>query len=263
MALNLPQPAQDNKRQASFARLNTHICRPAHANISSMQLSLFDLDNTLLAADSDHLWGEYLVQIGAVDAEYYREKNDAFYADYQAGCLDINAFLAFTLKPLTQHSPEQLHTWRANFIAEVIKPQIAAATASLLAEHRAHGRHLAIITATNEFVTQPIAELLGVKTLIATRVGVADGQYTGESPGVPCFQNGKITRLQAWLAEQPETPQETWFYSDSINDLPLLEFVDHPYAVDADAKLSAIAKTKSWPHITLRAGAQPSPIDLG
>lgn len=217
-----------------------------------MKLAIFDLDNTLLAGDSDHLWGEFLVARGLVDEQAYREANERFYRDYQAGRLDIDAFLRFALTPLAENPPERLWAWRREFMEACILPIVLPAGEQLLDEHRAQGHHLMIITATNRFVTEPIAERLGVDTLLATEPEWRDGRYTGRHVGTPTFQAGKVRALDEWLARQPAQPESRWFYSDSHNDLPLLERVSHPVAVDPDPILRETALERGWPVISLR-----------
>jgi HAD superfamily hydrolase (TIGR01490 family) len=169
-----------------------------------MRLALFDLDNTLLAGDSDHAWGRFLAEVGAVDAETYTRANDAFYAQYLAGTLDIYEFCRFVFQPLVAHPLPRLERWRGEFLRERIRPMIAPGAADLLARHRATGDTLLIITATNSFVTRPIADMLGVEHLIATEPEFRDGRYTGELAATPCFQEGKIERLRDWLGERGE-----------------------------------------------------------
>lgn len=217
-----------------------------------MRLALFDLDNTLLAGDSDHLWGEFLAEHGLVDGEHYRRENDRFLAKYQAGTLDIYEFLRFSLAVLTRHDASELTHLRARFVDEKIAPLIAPGAPRLLARHREAGDHLVIITATNRFVTEPIAQLLGVDELLATEPEFRDGCYTGEVAGTPCFREGKVTRFDAWLAEHGAEYGDVAFYSDSHNDLPLLERADRPVAVDPDPVLAETAETRGWPVITLR-----------
>ncbi len=222
-----------------------------------MRLAIFDLDNTLLCGDSDHLWGQFLADKGLVDGEHYRRENDRFLADYEAGTLDIHAFLRFSLQVLAAHDRRELERLRAGFIEERIAPLIAPAAPALLARHREAGDHLMILTATNRFVTEPIAGRLDVDSLIATEVAVRDGQFTGEAEGTPCFREGKVTRLRAWLAERCEQPREILFYSDSRNDLPLLERVERPVAVDPDPVLDDTARARGWPVISLRGADAP------
>lgn len=217
-----------------------------------MSLAIFDLDNTLLSTDSDHAWGEFLLEQGAVDPVAYREANDRFLADYQAGTLDMAAFLAVALKPLAEHSTEQLAAWHQQFMVSKIEPHILAKGEELLARHRTRGDTLLIITATNRFITGPIAERLGVDDLIAVEPEMVDGRYTGKVSGVPSYREGKITRLNEWLESQDLTMEGAWFYSDSHNDLPLLETVEHPVAVDPDDTLRQVAEARHWRIMSLR-----------
>ncbi|MAG53846.1 MAG: HAD-IB family hydrolase, partial [Halomonas sp.] len=209
-----------------------------------MSLAIFDLDNTLLSIDSDHAWGEFLLEQGAVDPVAYREANERFMADYNAGTLDMAAFLEMALKPLAENTPEQLAAWHQQFMASKIEPHILPKAEELLARHRTKGDTLLIITATNRFITGPIAERLGVDNLIAVEPEMVDGRYTGRVDGVPSYREGKVIRLQAWLEAQDITMDGAWFYSDSHNDLPLLEKVDHPVAVDPDDTLRKVAEER-------------------
>lgn len=217
-----------------------------------MSLAIFDLDNTLLSIDSDHAWGEFLLEQGAVDPVAYREANERFMADYNAGTLDMAAFLEVALKPLADNSPEQLAAWHQQFMASKIEPNILPKAEELLAKHRTKGDTLLIITATNRFITAPIAERLGVDELIAVDPEMTGGRYTGRVSGVPSYREGKIARLQEWLEEKELTMDGAWFYSDSHNDLPLLEKVDHPVAVDPDDTLRQIAEDRQWRIMSLR-----------
>lgn len=217
-----------------------------------MTLAIFDLDNTLLAGDSDHAWGQFLIDEGLVDADEVKAINDGFYADYQAGKLDIQRYLCFALDFLAHKDPAELDTLHAHFMERCIEPLITDKALSLVDKHRQQGDTLLIITATNRFVTGPIAERLGIDNLIASEAERVDGRYTGKPAGVPSFQEGKITRLNAWLADHHETMDGAWFYSDSHNDLPLLNRVDHPVAVDPDDTLRAMAEQNAWPIISLR-----------
>lgn len=218
----------------------------------NVRLAIFDLDNTLLAGDSDHSWGDFLCRHGHVDAVQYHARNDAFYADYCAGKLDVVAYQNFSQAILGRTPMEQLARWHAEFMREVIEPLILAKGEALLQQHREQGDRLLIITATNRFVTGPIAARLGVDTLLATECAMRDGRYSGTLTGIPCYQEGKVTRLQLWLDEQGLTLQDSYFYSDSRNDLPLLEQVSHPVAVDPDEVLRNTALARGWPIISLR-----------
>nr|WP_202606400.1 MULTISPECIES: HAD family hydrolase [Halomonas] len=215
-------------------------------------MAIFDLDNTLLSIDSDHAWGEFLLEQGAVDPVAYREANERFMADYNAGTLDMAAFLEMALKPLADNSPEQLSAWHQQFMASKIEPNILPKAEELLARHRTKGDTLLIITATNRFITAPIAERLGVDHLIAVNPEVKEGRYTGRVSGIPSYREGKVTRLEKWLEDQDLTMEGAWFYSDSHNDLPLLEIVEHPVAVDPDDTLREIAKERQWRIMSLR-----------
>ncbi len=217
-----------------------------------MSLCIFDLDNTLIGGDSDYLWGEYLVEIGVLSEEVYRQKNDAFYEDYKQGRLDIYKFLAFALEPLATHPLPDLLSWREDFIARKIRPILLPRAAELIARNRAEGRRLLIITATNRFVTEPIAKLLEIDELIATDPEFDGAAYTGRPEGIPCYAEGKVTRLDAWLKARALDLQDSRFYSDSHNDLPLLEKVTEPVAVDPDDRLRETAKVRGWPIISLR-----------
>ncbi len=217
-----------------------------------MSLAIFDLDNTLLGGDSDYLWGQFLVEQGIVDKQSYEQANTQFYADYKQGNLDISEFLAFALRPLAEYPPEVLYRWRDQFIEEKIKPILLPAAKQLINKHGESGHTLLIITATNQFVTEPIAGLYGIDHLLATTPEFIDGQFTGRYTGIPCFQSGKVKRLDQWLKRNKQSLQNSWFYSDSFNDMPLLKRVDHPVAVDPDEKLECFAKQAGWPILSLR-----------
>ena len=217
-----------------------------------MALAIFDLDNTLLNGDSDHAWGEFLVNKGIVDTEHYARCNNGFYQDYQQGCLDIDAYLNFCLEVLSLHPLHQLQQWRSQFIEEKIKPMLLPKAQALIEKHRNAGDTLLIITATNQFVTSPIAELLKIKHLLASEAELIDGLYTGKPIGIPCYQSGKISRLNIWLKHTSLNLKGSTFYSDSHNDLPLLEKVDHPVAIDPDPQLHQIATQRGWPIRSLR-----------
>jgi HAD superfamily hydrolase (TIGR01490 family) len=211
-----------------------------------MTLAIFDLDNTLLRGDSDHAWGEFLVSKDAVDGETYRVANDRYYARYVAGTLDIYEFLAFSLQPLARHDRATLEAWHREFMEARVRPMIAPAARALVEDHRARGHTLLIVTATNRFVTAPIAAEFGIPHLIATEPEEREGRYTGRVAGVPSYRDGKVTRIRSWLAANGETLTDSWFYSDSHNDLPLLDLVDHPVAVNPDAQLRAEAQRRGW-----------------
>ncbi|HEA51207.1 HAD family hydrolase [Marinobacter antarcticus] len=217
-----------------------------------MTLAIFDLDNTLLAGDSDHAWGEFLVEEGIVDAETYRKSNDRFYQDYLNGELDILNYLGFALQPLSIHSMDKLLEWRATFMDKKVQPMLLQKAEALLNSHRERGHTLMIITATNRFVTEPIANILNIEHLIATEPEMVNGRYTGAIAGTPSFQEGKVTRLNDWLSANDETLEGAWFYSDSHNDLPLLKKVTNPIAVDPDPTLEKHARNQGWDVITLR-----------
>lgn len=217
-----------------------------------MSLAIFDLDNTLLGGDSDHAWGDFLVRRGIVDAELYRTSNDLFYRQYQDGSLDIQAYLAFALQPLTRFDAAELDALHADFMQTTILPLHLPKAEALLAEHRARGDRLLIITATNAFITRPIARWLGVDDILATEPEQRGGRYTGKITGTPCFREGKVTRLHEWLVENPFDLADASFYSDSQNDLPLLELVGRPVAVDPDDTLQAVAAERGWSVISLR-----------
>ncbi len=218
-----------------------------------MSLAIFDLDNTLIANDSDYLWGQFLVDQGIVDKAYYEAANEKFYEDYKQGKLDIVEFLHFSLKPLADNDSAQLYQWREQFIQEIIQPITLPAAKTLIEQHRQQGDTLLIITATNRFVTEPIAKLYGIPNLLATTPEKIDQQYTGKFTGIPCFQAGKVAYLNQWLSSHPEeTLSGSWFYTDSHNDLPLLQKVDNPVAVDPDAILQHYAQEHGWSIISLR-----------
>ncbi|HEC72849.1 MAG TPA: HAD family hydrolase [Methylophaga aminisulfidivorans] len=217
-----------------------------------MALAIFDLDNTLLHGDSDFLWGRYLCENNIVDENTYRSANEHYLAQYEQGNLDIFEFLEFVFTPLANHSFAQLQRWRAAYIDEKIKPIILPAGIDLIEKHRAKGDTLLIITATNSFLTSPIAELLNIENLIGTEPEMLNGEFTGKVSGTPSFQKGKIERLNDWLRGRDISMKNSIFYSDSHNDIPLLELVDTAVAVDPDAKLEAVAKQKGWKILSLR-----------
>ena len=223
-----------------------------------MRLALFDLDNTLLACDSDYEWGQFLVDRGVLDREAYEVQNREYYEQYVAGTLDIHEYLGFALRPLAAHPPEDLARWHGEFMRGRILPAITPAARGLVRRHLDAGELCAIITATNSFVTAPIAREFGVPHLIATEPEMAHGRYTGRVAGVPCFREGKVRRLDEWLhglGRQLADFAQSSCYSDSHNDLPLLEKVSRPVAVDPDAQLAAEAGRRGWPVISLKSGA--------
>jgi len=220
-----------------------------------MRLALFDLDNTLLAGDSDYEWGQFLVDRGVLDREEYESQNRAYYDQYVAGTLDIHEFLGFALRPLAAHEPAELERWHAEFMAARIRPMIGAPARELVRRHLEAGDLCAIITATNSFVTRPIAREFGVPHLIATEPERENGRFTGRVAGVPCFRDGKVKRLDEWLSGRGQRLADfaqSTLYSDSHNDLPLLERVTRPVAVDPDERLAAEARRRGWPVISLR-----------
>ena len=223
------------------------------------RLTLFDLDNTLIAGDSDYGWAQFLIEGGVLDAERYERRNAGFLADYKAGTLDIHAFLEFQLRPLTQHEPSQLLAWRERFVAEKISPMLLPDAKTVVDQRLAAGDLVAVVTATNSFITRPIAGLYGIAHLVATEPEMIDGRFTGRATGEPCFRAGKLSRVKDWLAEMDRNLgdfTESWFYSDSHNDLPLLSSVTHPVAVDPDPLLHEHASARGWPVMTWRRGAQ-------
>lgn len=220
------------------------------------RLAIFDLDNTLLGGDSDHAWGEFLIAAGHVDAEQHRRQNNAFYQQYLDGNLDMTAYLEFAMKPVAGVPRPQLDELHANFMTGFIEPMMLDKAAALLQQHRDDGDYLLIVTATNRFITEPIAQRLGVDDLIATDLEEQDGVYTGRIAGTPCFQHGKIDKLNEWLVRQPAEAglslANSVFYSDSFNDLPLMEAAAAAVAVDPDPRLRERANQRGWPIISLR-----------
>ena len=220
-----------------------------------MRLALFDLDNTLLAGDSDYEWGQFLIDHGVLAREEYEAQNARFFEQYKSGTLDIHEYLGFALGPLAAHSPEALTRWHAQFMRERVLPMITPRARELVASHVGAGELCAVVTATNSFVTAPIARELGVAHLLATEPEMAGGRFTGRVAGTPCFREGKIRRVDEWLAglgRRLEDYAASTFYSDSHNDLPLLERVGRPIAVDPDPQLAAEAARRGWPVISLR-----------
>jgi len=219
-----------------------------------MALAIFDLDNTLLAGDSDHRWGEFLCETGLVSAANYAKQNDAFYADYQAGTLDMTAYLSFVLAPLTGKSVQEVGELQRQFLKDCIEPMLLDKAFGLLNEHRIAGDVLLLMTATHSVVAGPVAARLGFDHWLSSGAAIDNGRYTGHTQGAPCFREGKVSHLNHWRAQQgADLPlANAWFYSDSHNDLPLLSAVGHPVAVDPDATLRAHATKQQWPIISLR-----------
>lgn len=217
-----------------------------------MKLALFDLDNTLLGGDSDYLWGEFLAEKKIVDPDYYAHENQRFYDEYKAGTLDIYEFLDFSLRPLSTHTMKELLALHNEFMQKKIYQIWLPKAEALIQQHRQQQHYLLIITATNHFVTAPIAKKLGVDGLLATMPEQIDGQYTGKVDGTPCFQEGKVIRLKHWLQEHKLSLEDSYFYSDSYNDMPLLSLVTHPVAVDPDQMLEKHALKHHWPIMSLK-----------
>ena len=218
-------------------------------------LALFDLDNTLLAGDSDYNWSLFLIREGLLDAQTHHDRNEQFYADYKNGSLDIVEFLKFQLIPLSQHKKVFLDKLHLKYMAEVIRPMMTDKAQALVDNHKAVGDVCLVITATNSFVTKPIATEYGIEDLIGSDPEMVNGEYTGGVTGVPSFQAGKVTRINQWLAERGQTLasfEKSYFYSDSHNDLALMKLVTNPVAVNADEILKKYAEDNAWPQITLR-----------
>lgn len=220
----------------------------------SRHLALFDLDNTLLGGDSDHAWGEFLIGRELVDAAQHRATNDQFYADYCAGKLDIQAYVRFTLAPILELDEDERIRLHEEFMRSTVQPMVLQKGIDLVNRHRNAGDVTVIITATNAFITQPIAELFGVDALLATELQYRDGNLTGDIAGIPCYQEGKVSRMQQWLDESGSgcSLADSTFYSDSKNDLALLQRVQVPVAVDPDETLAAEAQERGWQIISLR-----------
>jgi HAD superfamily hydrolase (TIGR01490 family) len=222
---------------------------------TKQNLALFDLDNTLLAGDSDYNWSLFLIGEGLLDAKTHQKRNEQFYQDYKNGNLDIYQFLEFQLKPLSQHPKKILDELHLKYMDKVIRPMMTHKAQNLVNKHKAAGDLCLVITATNSFVTKPIAAAYGIEYLIGTDPEMLDGEYTGGVHGVPSFQEGKVTRVNQWLAERGQQLSDfdtSYFYSDSHNDLPLMKLVTNPVAVDADTALKVYAEQQGWPQISLR-----------
>lgn len=220
-----------------------------------MNLAIFDLDNTLLAGDSDFQWGQFLIEQGLLKREEHEARNIEFYEDYKAGRLDIYKFLDFQLKPLSQHPRAKLEEYLRQYMQHKVRPMMTEKARALVNQHRANGDLLMIITATNSFVTSPIAAEFGVAHLIGTDPEQVNGEFTGKVAGLPSFQQGKVTRLHEWMSARGKALtdfEDSWFYSDSHNDLPLMKQVSTPVAVDPDDILRDYAEQQGWPIISLR-----------
>ena len=220
-----------------------------------MNLAIFDLDNTLLNGDSDYNWSLFLIKKGILDQSIYEQQNEEFFKDYKTGSLDIDAYAEFQFKPLRENERFFLNDLRDEYVATIIRPMITEKAKDLVNEHRSQGDQLLIITATNSFITKPIAALFGIEELIGTDLEEINNQFTGKIKGVASFQEGKVTRLNQWLDNKHLTLAQfdkTFFYSDSKNDLPLLRIVSHPVAVNPDATLNTEAKKNNWPIMSLR-----------
>ena len=211
-----------------------------------MSLAIFDLDNTLIGGDSDFLWGEFLGEEGVVDANAYRKKNEYFYQQYDLGVLDIYAWLDFCLEPLSRYSMAELEAFHHQFMMQKIEPIMLDKAQKCIDRHKERGDTVLVMTASNSFVTAPIAKKYGINQMLATEPEIKAGRYTGGVSGIPCFQSGKVDKLMPWLQKNEETLTGSTFYSDSHNDLPLLELVDNPVAVNADKILTQIAEKKGW-----------------
>ncbi|MDP2759132.1 MAG: HAD family hydrolase [Sideroxyarcus sp.] len=220
-----------------------------------MNLTLFDLDNTLLSGDSDFEWSQFLIEQGVLDRELFEAKNLAFYQQYKAGTLDIHEFLDFQLKPLSRHARKVLDSWHEEFMRRKVRPMMGDKARALVVRHQQAGDVCVIITATNRFVTAPIAREFGIEHLIATDPEEKDGEFTGRVAGIPSFREGKVTRMESWLSERGwrwENFEQSCFYSDSLNDLPLLAKVKRPVAVDPDPTLLIYAEQHGWDILSLR-----------
>ena len=217
-----------------------------------MALAIFDLDNTLIAGDSDHSWGQFLVDQNIVDRQLYKKMNDKFYADYESGCLDIFAYLEFSVEPLTQFSLQELDILHQQFMRDIIEPMKLDQAETLINHHRQAGDRVLVITSTNRFIVEPICKSLGINEIIATDLQIIDGKYTGKVDGTPTFKEGKVERFNQWLREQNTNNEGSYFYSDSINDMPMLLEVAYPIAVDPDPALRKEAESRHWEIISLR-----------
>ncbi len=217
-----------------------------------MTIAIFDLDNTLLSGDSDYGWGKFLVDRNLVNREIYEQANEKFFQDYRQGVLDIHEYSAFSFGPLADRSMDELQQLHNQFMREVVRPMMGDKSRNLVEKHRRQGHLLLVITATNSFITRPIVQAFGIDHLLATEPKIINGRYSTEIDGIPCYKEGKVQRLEHWLQENSQSLDDSWFYTDSINDRALLERVNHPVAVDPDDKLLALACEKEWPVLSLR-----------
>jgi len=218
-----------------------------------MSLAMFDLDNTLIGGDSDYLWGEFLCEKGIIeDTASFQKMNEYFYQQYEVGKLDIYAWAEFSFKVLTEYSIDELNDLRQNFIHQKIEPIFLDKAQSCINQHKENGDTVLVITASNTFITAPIAEMHGINHLLATEPEFKDGRFTGKVSGVPCFQSGKIDNLMPWIEKHNKNLKGSYFYSDSHNDLPLLELVDNPVAINGDPRLTSTANKNGWPNLDWR-----------
>ena len=218
-----------------------------------MPLAIFDLDNTLIGGDSDYLWGEFLCDEGIItDRESFQKMNDYFYHQYEIGELDIYAWAEFSFKVLSEHSFDKLNQLRKNFMETKIRPIFLEKAQNCIDNHKKNGDSVLVITASNTFVTKPIVEMYGIEHLLATEPEFVSGRFTGKVSGIPCFQSGKIDNLMPWLEKNNENLIGSYFYSDSHNDLPLLELVDNPVAINGDPILTAAANKNGWTNLDWR-----------
>jgi HAD superfamily hydrolase (TIGR01490 family) len=220
----------------------------------AQHLTIFDLDHTLIPIDSDYQWGQYLIHLGLVDKASHQAKNDVFYQQYVDGCLDIHAYLAFQLEPLVKVPMAQIEAWRAQYTQERIAQQVKPAALNLVKHHQERGDFCMIITGTNDFVTRPIADAFGIEHLLGTQLEIVNGFFTGRAIGTPSFREGKIVRLAEFLESRNLSMGDfasTTFYSDSANDIPLLEKVSHPVATNPDKTLTALAQARGWKTLQL------------
>ena len=218
-----------------------------------MSLAMFDLDNTLIGGDSDYLWGEFLCEKGIIeDTASFQKMNEYFYQQYEVGKLDIYAWAEFSFKVLTEYSIDELNDLRQNFIHQKIEPIFLDKAQSCINQHKENGDTVLVITASNTFITAPIAKMYGINHLLATEPEFKDGHFTGKVSGTPCFQSGKIDNLMPWIEKHNKNLKGSYFYSDSHNDLPLLELVDNPVAINGDPRLTSTANKNGWPNLDWR-----------